>query len=1612
MQRAEYLSINVFPADFSSRITSVVFVLLLLVFSAPATATDTSNTDLFKTVSALSKYDSRRTGSAGYEEAVSYIEEFFNGLGLETSYHYYTVPVRKTKSAELKIGSKTYPLRPFLYNAITPGATNGVLTGPLYYVGTGSFDELDGKDIDGAIVVMEFESGRNWQTLASLGARGLIYLDRGHTRSNFFFREKQELSPVQFPCFWLEAESTELTSAISGENGLVTKKAELEAEVTWQDVTAKNVYTVIPGSDENLKDELLILEAFFDNEELVAGMAPGADGAVSIATLLYIADQLVKQPPKRSVMLIASSGHAQTLAGMRELMWSINTRSRELRSLRSELKSELKTDKARLKLVKNLEFPLTEDHDRDRVLREAISQHLKFEIDILSRRLMQLRLENSTTHQEEIDKTAATRFTLRQLGWAEQFHNLPAKQTEILQQLLPKTIVENNLRIKELDAQLKEIKSASSFRSSVQEFDKIAAIVSLHLSSHGDGVGGFHRGFLYNLKPTINRTGIYSKIAEVLEASGETSQSSVPYRDTLRPSRMRSWQSWFLDKPVLGGEISSLAGNIGISLVTTGDARALWGTPWDTADRINEGYLRQQANLVTDLVYGMTSASRLDSNKFPRNGLSSATVRTNLLLQGELFADYPAQGTTILAYQGLNKFYTTVDRRGNFHIRGISDKKNVLDKLIIEGYRFDEKTGQVLWAIDKKETGKKNYRLKMLRKSMKTDLTMFSCKETTVYDLLEPRSFKYMTKLHLLDGRRDAPPQHFWYSRIDTRKSDISSIYLEAGSMLKMTLSDTVLTRKMLLTNSSQEKPFGTGFPVNEYDAIHNTVYQAAKDAWTLITPRIDNLESHGIFDEKINELKNRGLQSLAEAKQNFADLHFSTAKEASAEALALASRVYVQIEKTQKDVLFGVLFYIALFVPFAFCMERFLFNFATIYKRIVGFCIILVVLIAVIYQVHPAFQLTYSPMVVILAFFIIGLSLMVTLIIFLRFEEEMAMLQRRSAHQKPEEISRWKAFVAAFLLGVSNLRRRRIRTVLTCSTLIILTFTIMSFTTIKSNRQQTRLLFQPEAPYHGLLLKQLNWQSLPRQATEILVNSMAALNRPAPRVWMETADPTQTIQAPLRNGQKKETLQGLVGLSPNEKYVTGLDTILSSGRWFDAEDRQAIILEEETAKRLGVTGNGTDTVSLWGGSFTVIGTYPAEQMEKTIDLDGEPLTPVIFPEETDSDITEAEQEAIESGDDIRSFQSRYQHINASQIAIVPAATLLAAGGSLKNIAVRPENPDQLEDIASHLTDRFSLVIFSGEKSGVWLYNISDTLNYSGVPNIIIPLLISMLIVLNTMISSVYERKNEIGVYTSVGLAPSHVSFLFIAEAMALAVISVVLGYVIAQVSAALFSSTQLWQGITVNYSSLAGVAAMVLVIAVVLISVIYPSKVAASIAIPDVNRTFTLPKPQNDTISVTLPFLMRYDEHESIGGFIYDYFAGHKDVSHGIFSTGPIDIIFSCSTTDEIRELFQDGNGYDQHCLHLRANVWLAPFDFGIMQAVDVQFCPAAEGQDYLSIRITLKRKSGEAGIWHRINSVFLHDIRKQLLVWRSLSIEAHTELQLSFQQIVADKLSPEADE
>ena len=130
------------------------------------------------------------------------------------------------------------------------------------------------------------------------------------------------------------------------------------------------------------------------------------------------------------------------------------------------------------------------------------------------------------------------------------------------------------------------------------------------------------------------------------------------------------------------------------------------------------------------------------------------------------------------------------------------------------------------------------------------------------------------------------------------------------------------------------------------------------------------------------------------------------------------------------------------------------------------------------------------------------------------------------------------------------------------------------------------------------------------------------------------------------------------------------MDRILTAAGGSRHDERQAVLLPERMAGSLGIDPRAAARTSgfyLWGVPFTVVGhLFRRTQLDATADLDGEPLTPVIFPSEVAMEMTEVEMDALESGDDVRAFQSRYQHIAGDLTVIVPHGTLLAAGGQLK----------------------------------------------------------------------------------------------------------------------------------------------------------------------------------------------------------------------------------------------------------------------------------------------------------------------------------------------------------
>ena len=1541
-----------------------------------------------KFITSFSSVKDRSQGSIGALQTAEFIKSHLKNLGYSfIGSQTFSLPVRQKGICQIKIGNEGQPLDldPFLSNAVSPGTIPlPGLTAHVVYVGKGELKDFNDKIIKDTIVLMDLDSDSNWINALSLGARALIYI-QGPNPDKFLFKDKTELTPVPFPKFVISTQKAkDLFGDFKNINALKKiPEVTLISDLKWERTIAENIYCMIPGTDDELKDELIIIESFYDTSAFIPGRSPGADQACSIATLMDLAAYLKANPIKRSILLVATSGHGNSLQGMREFIWGLEMKSSELKKMISTHEEIISESEKSLTFLDAYlgEKKLTANNLK--LVQKNILDIIKTRIDDQSNHLMQLRLKGRPD-EIQIKQIAGQRMALKRLESKIDLTTLNHSEIDLVKELIPSAVEKLIKILNDSKKNTQNLISSRTLRDQVKS-KNIRMILSLHLSSHGNGIGAFNEGWLYDIKDAINTFSPYVKINEILINSSKKVASDLNFenilKDSLRPSLHKSWQSYFKDTPALGGEVSRMAGYLGLSFVTTNDARRFWDTPHDVLETMDIKNAANQSRFIANLIKTIANVPDISSTSPPRKGFATVKGRANFLRHGAVFADAPAPDSLILAFQGPGIFYDIVDESGEFFIKGVATRKETLHKVIIEGYKFDNSTGKTMWAIDKRKTTKERYRVKITKKQMETDLVMFPCSQTTILNLLEPRTFHYMTKLNILDARTGATPIRYWYSRIDTRVSTVSSIYLQPGTRLKIALSDTLLTKKLLLTHFVPKHPEGNGYPIDETPLIAPTQYLAAKDMWALLNPRINNLEQKGINNQKIRELRTQGNQALEDAKLELKNLKYDKFFNLAGTSLALAGRVYDHVETIQKDVLYGVLFYIMLFAPFAFCLERFVFAFINIYQRIAGFLTILILLIAVIYNVHPAFELAYSPIVVILAFFIIGLSAMVTWIIFQHFENEMKQIQRQGKRGNEGEISFLKAFSASFFMGVNNLRRRKTRTVLTCTTLIILTFTIMSFTSVKNIRQHSKLLYNDHTPYQGLLVKQLNWKGIPNEAFKTIENTMVENMIAAPRAWLETENRTQATKIPIRYQDRTFEANGLIGLSPKEPEISGLSNFMTQGRWFSDEDRYSIIISERMANQLNLLNHDPKDryIQLWSIPFKVIGLFSGDAFDQFKDLDGEPITPAIFPDEVFQATTEAEMEAMESGDDIQVFQSRYKHIPFDQTLIIPYETLISLGGSLKSIALKYKDKPDTHDAAYEMVDRFGLWLFSGEKTGVFLYSASDSLNYSGVPNILIPILISIFIVLNTMIGSVQERKREISIYTSIGMAPSHVSIIFIAEAISYAVLSVVLGYILAQVLVKVFAGTALLNGITVNYSSLGGVFAMAMVMLVVILSSIYPSRIAASIAIPDVEKSWKLAKAKGDLLDIELPFLIKTSEIMSITGYLYQLFESHQEISHGIFSVDNLEL--SSAQKQDAKICF---------------TAWLAPFDLGVMQDTCIVFHPSHHYTDYQGILMSIRRKSGEQNTWWRINKRFVNLIRKQLLIWRSMDTDEKEEYML----------------
>ena len=1617
------------------------------------------------TIRDLASYGSRVTLYPGYERAAEYVEARFRELGLEdVAEEPFAVAVPMVepdaagRAASVTVDGtrdvhEILPLWPNLVRTCQTPPSG--LSGRLIYAHQGRLDEFNGLDVVDSIVLLDFNCGSEWFNGPLLGAKAVLFIEpestiRGEAEPKFLS------IPVNMPRFWVPRRTADTLLAELKISADV--RVTLHCDMKWKKGQAKNIVGRITGTDERLKRQQVVIQAYYDSMSVVPTLAPGAESACSMATLFQAIKAFKKHPPKRTVLFLATAGHFQALAGTKNFI------DRHLRGAKAEKRVArmfgLVNDAGRE--LSDAAERVWEEEEQPTYVDEDEEEEPKSPDEIATDQLKALsRIRRALSHVGK---------SLRKLGKTiDKAHGEPnpneGKPEELwldyrerrerarLIQLFDARLPEMRAALEETDRISREAMKTSpdaDLATKQAALDRVKAQVeklgdamdfseegltlwfSIDLSSHNDVFGIFYKGFFYDYSENIQwkfsdigkKAREYSSLIDSALTVQDVTQvslagdvavqarSATRLVDGINAIQGKSWRTYMAGKLALSNEVATLAGVPGLGFATVDDSRPLVDTPLDTPAAVDVEQLHKQAEFLICLLCDLINFDdprekdlydlRLDNNFVEVNGRCVEFIR-----EQSLFPDDPVIGAVAVARTGTKtamgvrgEVFDVVEipevdegvkepaKHARISLLGLPNLRARGGQFQIEGYKLNVDTGAVEMAPDYGVTGAEQYPIKLSMDMAIKPVTvvLFRCTPMVVYDMVDQRFFQLLSQIYVYDASTDAAPYEHGYclplppQQWASYYEPVAVVFAPRGTYVKVCMGASVLGLRFVLLNPQPDNPEGRGYLIDAMPAVHSTPFRVAEDMWEIDEGRIKDLRKYGIENQRINEAHTAAKEYLEEAREAQRAKRYDKFMVAARSAWSYESRAYPDVRTTANDVIRGVLFYLFLLLPFSYFAERLFIAAREIKYQIVGSFAIFIGIFGLLTQVHPAFQITFTPAIILLAFIILALTAIVITIIIRKFEEQMKQVRYEQTGVHTADVGRLSASTAAFNLGISNLRRRKTRTALTSATLILLTFTVLSFTSVVQGVRVNKIPLPKAAPYDGIMIRDKTWGALGEPTTRVIKNEFGKEHPVASRSWYLSAGVGQQSFVNVSRGDKGYAATAMVGLEPEEDAITGIGKCLRAGHWFTPEDTRGAIVPAGMADQLEIDPKelGNVFVYVFGVELPVIGILDSSKMKRLIDLDGEQLTPVDY-------LLMQEQQAQQqaSGREVSEDELReYIHVAPDSVLFVPYQFLITMGGNLRSIAIGYDDPNKVNPDLDSLMRRIELNLYAGIQGKTYLASAVGSTGVTGGRDVTITILIAALIVLNTMLGSVYERVKEIGIYSSLGLAPTHIASLFIAEACVYAVLGAIAGYMLGQTASKLIVVAQ-WgflEGLNLNYSSIAAVMSTLIVMATVLLSTLYPARKASSIAVPGVERRWRLPEPEDDQIKMILPFTVTGDQAMGVNMFLHEWLDAHADYSLGHFSTGDI----------KMREAeAPDG----RHGYELDLMVWLAPYDLGVSERLVLHTVPDPEEEETYQISCTIRRESGDEASWTRVTRNFINMVRKQYLLWRTFPVGLKAE-------------------
>lgn len=1598
----------------------------------------------------------RAVGSPGNQIIEEKVYQKFAASGLEHGAIKFQAPAFLPGETRLTVAPlATIRLRVLHPTMFRPGNfKERDFTTKLVYLGRGSEEDLaaaKGLELDGSIVVMDFKCGDAWQRLLRFGVRGFIFY--GYEDCSYYdARTKVYATEVSVPRFAIDRQDADkLLAIMSGAGNSVA--ARLQAEPSrWRNVMLRNPWVFIPGVNPDLKNEVFVFTAPLDVNGIIPELARGAQSGANLFLLMRLLDQFVAHPPERSVLLVAVNARTARFHGDRRLAWHLLAVPEDVTKIRKALIESVRVQDMFVQSYGSLDLddPGRDQENEDfliglrtRIERPAgVDLTVKDPVVTLAKRdVNNVKSRKLILHQNEgiaADERARLAEQLEgqyksyvnvltlfnRVGVKTVLSDLDGDERAILKGYVAQ-VVDQNTKMRDLNRRELELEYLNDHVREALQGKTVSLVIPLELT-WGNSTVGFcsFTGTWIRSKRWAHRLGVNTThiAGEVTDRLG---WSANPFIDTMTN------KGGLLETHFFPGVKSSIVyyhGTADTAAVAMRNAYADSGrafTPGDTFARLDRDALGRLMAFVPALFSEMLSDRHITSAaEMPLAGLKTTLAVTQLLktykfdeLAATVSPELPVPGSVVLAYPQIvagkvvepliegdviNSYVCLTDVRATALMVSMSTTGTN------NAFHFDDDFLTVDHAVDIGEAGDKRA---LITAEPVTVLTLFGCQEFQVYERRDSSfiSFRPITvhKYMPLVGQRNSEPRRYGMTGIagTTSKAVLpmlegpAAVFMKPSENLKLLTTISVAADKRFVLAASADDPEGRGFSSPEAMGA-DFFAQAAADMSRLNHYRVGKMR--GVTNELADGFLREGDQALAavQAARDSRD-HLGYVRSVY-RALGGQVKAYHQIASTTNDMLKAVVFYMALLLPFCFFVGKLLFKFVKIEAQMAVFAVLFGLTFIVFRTIHPAFRIAQAPGAILIAFIMGVLACFVIHILHSRFEGEMQLLFRSFTGMDTTAVGYSTVGQKAMIIGVNNMKRRRIRTALTTGTIVLVTFTMLSFSSISKKVSPTIIPISKESNYTGVFYSWIGSQRMDEATLQVFRDIFVGRGDLVVRRWLLPANVAagegiiggSPFPIAADNGLMA-VIDGVLGLSVAEDGFLTAMPLLPGGRFFSADDAPEAVLAQSMAKTLGIGPDhlGKAKVTMYGHDFTIIGIVDDEKLKAIRDINRKPILPIRPPKKQQLRMDEIA--GARGGDsllaDPTASESGVFYVDPGSLLILPLETARQLGAEPFSISIRLPDDTPIWPVMNEILTITNAKFFMSSRqpfrtsadsedmiaAGVYYVGSGYSTSIGGLSRLIIPLIIAGTIILNTMLGSVYERKYEIAVYNAIGLNPTHIGMFFLAEAFVYSVIGSVGGYLIGQVMAITLTRFHLVEGINLNFSSLGVVYVIMFTVAVVLLSTLYPARAAARAAVPSGKRTWALPEHDGNTMEVIFPFIYQDELALGVMGYLDEYFARYTEGSTGNLIAA---LLEKQKTQDD-----QGRQGYE-----LVYDLALAPFDLGVTQTVTFRAAYDETVQSYRVV-MTVTRLSGQDTTWVTTNKPFLEKMRSYLINWRNLDATRH---------------------